>query len=75
MDKYVHSTLYWTCDDLSMLGLKLINVGKRGPSSQLVLKFCPEYGNITIILCANFQRDLNPGMDVLDKRYFMRFEV
>ena len=31
MDKHVHPTLYWTCDYLSMLGLKLIHVSKRGP--------------------------------------------
>ena len=29
MDKYFHSTLYWACDYLSMLGLKLNHVSKR----------------------------------------------
>ena len=30
MDKYIHSTFYWVCDYLSMLGLKLNHVSKRG---------------------------------------------
>ena len=30
-DKYFHPTLYWVCDNLSMLGLKLNHVSKRGP--------------------------------------------
>ena len=31
-DKSLHSTFYWVCDYLSMLGLKLIHVSKRCPS-------------------------------------------
>ena len=31
MDKYFHLTLYQACDYLSMLGLKLNHVSKRGP--------------------------------------------
>ena len=31
MNKWLHPTLYWVCDYLSMLGLKLIYVDKRGP--------------------------------------------
>ena len=31
MDKWIHPTLYWKCDYLSMLGLKLNHVSKRGP--------------------------------------------
>ena len=31
MDKLFHHTFYWTCDYLSMLGLKLNHVSKRGP--------------------------------------------
>ena len=31
MDKQFHPTLYWACDYLSMLVLKLIRVSKRGP--------------------------------------------
>ena len=34
MDKYFHPTLYWACDYLSMLGLKLNHVSKRGHSRQ-----------------------------------------
>ena len=30
IDKKFHPTLYWACDYLSMLGLKLIHVSKRG---------------------------------------------
>ena len=33
MNKYLHLTFYNGCDYLSMLGLKLIHVSKRGPSS------------------------------------------
>ena len=31
MGKWFHPTLYWACDYLSIIGLKLINVSKRGP--------------------------------------------
>ena len=31
MDKLFHHTLYWTYDYLSMLGLTLIHVSKKGP--------------------------------------------
>ena len=31
MDKQFHSTSYWACDYLSMLGLKLTHLSKRGP--------------------------------------------
>ena len=31
MDKWFHPKLCWTCDYLSMLGLKLNHVSKRGP--------------------------------------------
>ena len=30
MDKYFHTTLYWACDYLSMLGLKVIHISKSG---------------------------------------------
>ena len=33
MGKAFHPTLYWACDYLSMLGLKLIHVSKRGPGT------------------------------------------
>ena len=33
MDIWFPPTLYWACDNLSMLGLKSIYVGKIGPSS------------------------------------------
>ena len=32
MDKWFHPTLYWACDYLYMLRLKLIHVSKRGPA-------------------------------------------
>ena len=32
MDKSLYSTIFWACDYLSMLGLKLIHVSKRCPS-------------------------------------------
>ena len=31
MDTLFHPTLYWACDYLSMLGLRLIHVSERGP--------------------------------------------
>ena len=34
MDKWFHPTLYWACDYLSMLGLKLNHVSKSGPRNQ-----------------------------------------
>ena len=34
MHKWFPPTLYWVCDYLSMMGLKLIHVSKRGPRSQ-----------------------------------------
>ena len=33
MDEWFHPTVYWACDYLSMLELKLYHVSKRGPSS------------------------------------------
>ena len=33
MDKWFRPTFYWACDYLSMLGLKLNHVNKRGPWS------------------------------------------
>ena len=35
MDKWFDPTLYWACDYLSMLGLKLTHVSKRGYWAQL----------------------------------------
>ena len=32
-DKEFHSNLYWACDYLFILGVKLIHAGKRGPCS------------------------------------------
>ena len=37
MDKYFHYKLYQACDYLSMLGLKLNYVSKRGPGSTVVV--------------------------------------
>ena len=31
MDKYFHSTFYWVCDYLSILGLKLNHASKMEP--------------------------------------------
>ena len=39
---------------------------------QIVLKVCGEYGNITAVLCANFQNDYTTQMDALGKRYTHR---
>ena len=39
--KCFHHTLYWACDYLSMLGLKLIHVNKRRPMSR---RFTPSIG-------------------------------
>ena len=50
MDLLNHSTLYWTCHYLSMLGLKLIHVSKRGHSytdSQNAIHF--EFGTLNTI--------------------------
>ena len=57
MDKLFHTTLYWTCDYLSMLGLKLIHVSERGSWSWYHYRFIKwnykgtvhrKYKNITI---------------------------
>ena len=36
MDKWLHPTLYWACDYLSMLGLKLNQASKRDPKPPLL---------------------------------------
>ena len=36
MDKQLRDTLYWPCDFVSMLELKLTHVGKSGPLCQYV---------------------------------------
>ena len=38
MQKYFHPTLYWRCDYLSMLRLKLIHVSKKGPMLAITMK-------------------------------------
>ena len=38
MDKLFHPTLYWACDYLSMLGLKLNRVCKSGPWQQAITR-------------------------------------
>ena len=38
MDKYFHLTLYQACDYLSMLGLKLNHVNKKGHKASMRLK-------------------------------------
>ena len=35
-NKEFHPTLYWACDYLSMLGLKLIHVSKRAPRNKML---------------------------------------
>ena len=37
MDKLFYTRLYWACDYLSMLGLKLIHVVKGGPGLKFSL--------------------------------------
>ena len=39
MDNWFHPTPYSACNYLSMLGLKLTHVDKRGPRSEWVIKF------------------------------------
>ena len=46
MDKWFHPILYWTCDYLSMLGLKLNHVSKRGykwPTFAVFSGQCPSH--------------------------------
>ena len=45
MDKLFHPTLYWTCDHLSILGLKFIHVSEKSPwyINQSRLVFCIIY--------------------------------
>ena len=46
MAKYNHATLYYVYDQLSMLGLKLNHVDKRGPGVRLNKKdSLTRYGN------------------------------
>ena len=51
MDKYFHLTFYQTCDYLSMLGLKLNHVSKRGPRQPepmlLLMTSCLPQGRIS----------------------------
>ena len=35
----IHPTHYWACDYLSMMGLKLIHVNKRGPKWRCLLGY------------------------------------
>ena len=54
MDKLFHPTLYNGCDDLSMLGLKLIHVSERGPMKQFEKLLCDYNPNLEIkalVLC------------------------
>ena len=51
-----YDTLYWACDNLSMLELKLIHVNKRGQRKQMIC-YCNHYtpmalfATIAFILC------------------------
>ena len=47
MDKQFHPTHYWVCDYLSMLGLKLNHVSKRGPWYSHWDFLLWKYGNFT----------------------------
>ena len=38
MDKYFHSTLYWVCNYLSILGLKLIHISKRATDATDIVR-------------------------------------
>ena len=51
MDKYFHPTHYWTCDYLSMLGLKLIHVSKGAPG--LARTVIP-YGSHFVVFSCGF---------------------
>ena len=42
------------------------------PGYPIVLTFCTEHSSV---LCAKFQNDWTTEMDVIDERYFARFEV
>ena len=41
----------------------------------IVLQFCIEHASDIAMLCAKLQNDWTDGMDVMDKRDFVRFEV
>ena len=43
-------------------------------NNPIVLKFCTEHGSITVVLCAKFQYDWTTETNVMDERYFSRFE-
>ena len=40
----------------------------------IVLEFCTEHDSDTVVLCANFQNYWTSETNVLDERYFARFE-
>ena len=44
-------------------------------SSQVDLEFCAEYGGDTVVSYGNCQNDWASEIDVLNKRYFTRFEL
>ena len=51
MEKKSNLTLYWACDYLSMLGLKLSHVSERGPG---VFATCINSWHFSFILCIDF---------------------
>ena len=44
-------------------------------SHAIILKFCPEDGSITAVLCASFQNDLTTEMDVMEEWDFERYKL
>ena len=41
---------------------------------EIVSKFCTKHGSINSVICANFQNDFKPAMDVLGERDCARLE-
>ena len=83
MDKLFHPILYMACDYLSMLKLKLIHVGKRGPMSleqvghyftDTIFKYIFSYENcctliqISLILVGMFMKFRSSVCNRLEKK-------
>ena len=71
VDKSFHSTLYWTCDYLSMPGLKFIHINERGPSypewpalisSQYVVKLTNQIHNYISKIITMTSRERHDGV-------------
>ena len=64
MVRWFHPTLFWACDYLSMLGLKLIHVSKRGHSYSYSSETSCEVILVTELTCKRVNKIINNGTDL-----------